>query len=181
MRRRLLGTALISALALAGCAEGDPADINNSVTTGEPPKPGSQASGGGGTSEMARKSGGYPMPKGARPPGGAPAGEASKPGDEAPAEAGAPASESAPKDGAEPAAPGVALGEEELKNIAKLAPEDQELAKAQVVCLISGEPLGSMGVPVRVEHEGEVGFLCCKGCQADFDKDPAAALAKRKK
>ena len=56
---------------------------------------------------------------------------------------------------------------------------DQAIAIKQVVCLISGEPLGgSMGVPIRVEHEGKVGFLCCKGCQADFDKDPAAAFAK---
>ncbi|GIW87630.1 MAG: hypothetical protein KatS3mg108_1954 [Isosphaeraceae bacterium] len=168
MRQHMIAVALVSALSLVGC-EGDPADINNSVKTGEPPKPGAQSTGGGGTSEMARKSGSYPMPKGATPPGSA---EAPKPADEK-------ASDTA--EASEPAGTESAFSAEELENIAKLPPEDQELAKAQRVCLISGEPLGSMGVPVRVEHNGEVGFLCCAGCKADFEKDPEAALAKRKK
>ena len=171
MRKRLLGVALVSALGLAGC-EGDPADINNSVLTGEPPQAGASSTGGGGTSEMARKAGGYPVPKGATPPGGE-----TKPAEE-PAGEPRPVSEPAKSD--EPAASGAVLGAEELENLAKLSAEDRELAMRQRVCLISGEPLGSMGVPVRVEHGGEVGFLCCAGCRADFDKDPAAALARRK-
>lgn len=81
----------------------------------------------------------------------------------------------APKEGD---APKTALTDEEKANIAKLPEADQALALAQGVCLISGESLGSMGTPLKVEHEGAVGFLCCKGCKAEFEKDPAKALAK---
>jgi hypothetical protein len=136
--------------------------------------------------------------------GGALGGEAGKPGDEAapgaeapkpetetappvgepipPAGEGetAPAPAETPKPEAGEAAPGKAaeLGEEERANIAKLPPADQALALAQGVCLISGEPLGSMGVPIRVEHKGKVGYLCCKGCTADFNAQADELLSK---
>lgn len=40
-------------------------------------------------------------------------------------------------------------------------------------CIISGEPLGSMGDPVsyRLENGREVRF-CCAGCTEDFEKAP---------
>jgi len=64
--------------------------------------------------------------------------------------------------------------------IAELPAEDQVVAKAQRFCLISKDaPLGSMKKPVRVEHEGKVGFLCCKGCLKEFNADPAAAFAMK--
>lgn len=64
--------------------------------------------------------------------------------------------------------------------IAELSAEDQVVAKAQRFCLISKDaPLGSMKKPVRVEHEGKVGFLCCKGCLKEFNADPAAAFAMK--
>lgn len=69
----------------------------------------------------------------------------------------------------------------DMEQIAKLSEADQKIAIAQTVCLISGEALGSMGVPIRVESGGKVGFLCCKGCKSDFDADPAKALAKAAK
>ncbi len=84
----------------------------------------------------------------------------------------------APKEGE---APKAVLTDEEKANIAKLAEADQQLALAQAVCLISGESLGSMGTPIRVEADGKVGFLCCKGCKKKFDADPAKALAKAAK
>jgi len=72
-----------------------------------------------------------------------------------------------------------ALNGEEKAEIAKLASkEDQALALAQATCLISGEHLGAMGVPIKVSAEGKSAFLCCKGCVKDFEKDPKAALAK---
>jgi len=51
-----------------------------------------------------------------------------------------------------------------LKNIAKLPPEDQKLALAQRICPVAGEPLGSMGVPIKIELECQVVFLFCKAC-----------------
>jgi hypothetical protein len=68
---------------------------------------------------------------------------------------------------------------DDLAQIDKLADEaDRVAAKAQKVCPITGEPLGSMGLPLKKEVDGKPVFLCCKGCEADFDKDPKAALAK---
>lgn len=85
----------------------------------------------------------------------------------------------APAPAAEPAAgEPEGLTQEEKDEINKLPAEEREQALAQVVCLISGEHLGSMGMPVKVEHDGKTAYLCCKGCLEDFQKDPAAALAK---
>lgn len=48
-------------------------------------------------------------------------------------------------------------------------PEDERaLAIAQKVCPVSGEPLGSMGKPIKVTVDGKSLFICCEGCQ-----DPA--------
>jgi len=78
-----------------------------------------------------------------------------------------------------PKADSAALNAEEKAEIAKLeSKEDQNLALAQATCMISGENLGSMGVPIKVSAEGKTAFLCCKGCVKDFEKDPKAALAK---
>ena len=56
--------------------------------------------------------------------------------------------------------------------MAKLSPEDRALAEAQKVCVVSKEPLGTMGAPIKVEHDGEVAFLCCAGCRDAFEADP---------
>lgn len=72
-----------------------------------------------------------------------------------------------------------ALSADEKSEISKLeAKADQDLALAQATCLISGENLGSMGVPIKVSFEDKSAFLCCKGCVKSFEKDPKAALAK---
>ena len=60
-------------------------------------------------------------------------------------------------DGA-PATDGTATSAEDPKiaeALAKLDPADQELAKKQKTCPVSGEPLGSMGTPVKVTVEGD--------------------------
>ena len=56
--------------------------------------------------------------------------------------------------------------------MAKLTPEDRALAEAQKVCVVAKEPLGTMGTPIKVEHDGEVVFLCCEGCRDAFEADP---------
>jgi hypothetical protein len=60
----------------------------------------------------------------------------------------------------------------------QLSPEDQALANRQKVCPVTGQALGSMGKPIRVEAGGKVVFLCCDGCTSAFRRDPQKYLAK---
>ncbi len=84
------------------------------------------------------------------------------------------------KDKDKKAASADALTPEELATLKKLPEGDREAAIAQKVCPISGDHLGTeaMGEPIKVTADGKTAFLCCKGCKADFEKDPSAALAK---
>ena len=52
------------------------------------------------------------------------------------------------------------------------------LAEKQKVCPVTGEPLDSMGGPVRVEVAGRTVFICCKACEKPLRRDPAKYLAK---
>lgn len=45
------------------------------------------------------------------------------------------------------------------------------------VCVVSGQPLGSMGEPYVFTHEGREVRLCCKVCLEAFEKDPSHYLA----
>lgn len=78
----------------------------------------------------------------------------------------------------EGAAADVKLSEEEIAQIEKLPAEDQVLALAQKICPASGEPLGSMGVPIKVMAKGEPVFVCCKGCVQEVEENPDTYLAK---
>src|SRR5438874_13063784 len=62
--------------------------------------------------------------------------------------------------------------------LAKLSPEDRKLAEAQKTCPVSGEPLGSMGTPIKLTLNGEPAFICCKSCQKKAEADPAGTLKK---
>lgn len=79
---------------------------------------------------------------------------------------------------ATPKKPGDDLTPEMEEAIAGLAPEDQVLAKKQRMCAVADMPLGSMGVPVRVEVDGQVVFLCCEGCRSALVKSPQEYLKK---
>jgi len=59
-----------------------------------------------------------------------------------------------------------------------LSPDDQALAARQKTCPVTGEPLDSMGGPVRVEVNGRTVFVCCKGCEPALRKNPAKYLSK---
>jgi YHS domain-containing protein len=61
--------------------------------------------------------------------------------------------------------------------LAELSPEDRTVAEAQQVCAVAGEPLGSMGPPIKVEYEGKPVFLCCSGCRKAFEADPEKYIA----
>jgi membrane fusion protein, copper/silver efflux system len=56
----------------------------------------------------------------------------------------------------------------------KLPPEDRAVAAAQKFCpVLEGSRLGSMGVPVKLVLDGQPVFVCCKGCVAEAQGDPA--------
>jgi hypothetical protein len=60
----------------------------------------------------------------------------------------------------------------------QLAAADRAIARAQKTCPVTKKPLGSMGVPARVEVAGKVVFVCCEGCEGPLTKNPARYLAK---
>lgn len=67
---------------------------------------------------------------------------------------------------------------EALDNINRLGPADRTAALAQRTCPITGVPLGTMGVPVKVTIKGQAVFLCCAGCTAAATNNPDETLAK---
>ena len=71
--------------------------------------------------------------------------------------------------------------DENSAQLAKLSPEDRELAEKQKTCPVTDEPLGSMGVPIKVTVEGQDVFICCAGCQNSLENDPEKYLAKLSK
>ncbi len=85
-----------------------------------------------------------------------------------------------PKDEA-PKAAAVSLSEDEVAAIKKLPAAEQPLALKQIVCPVSGENLGSMDKPIKVEAKGQTFFLCCGSCEKAVKSDPDAVLAKLKK
>jgi hypothetical protein len=66
------------------------------------------------------------------------------------------------------------------ENLAKLSPDDQRLAEVLKKCPVAGNPLGSMGTPVKVTVNGEPVFVCCGVCENRALADPDATLAKVK-
>lgn len=69
-------------------------------------------------------------------------------------------------------------GEEVRTALAGLSPSDRESAQRQRICPVSGELLGSMGEPVKLEVEGREVWICCAGCENALRKDPERHLAK---
>lgn len=61
--------------------------------------------------------------------------------------------------------------------LAKLSEEDRALALTQKYCAVTGEPLGSMGAPIKLMIEDQPVFICCEGCEEPAIEDPKATLA----
>jgi len=55
---------------------------------------------------------------------------------------------------------------------ARAAHADQAAINAQRVCKVSGEPLGSMGSPLKVSRGDQSIFLCCQGCLRAVQANP---------
>jgi len=64
------------------------------------------------------------------------------------------------------------------KAIAGLAPADRALVERQGICPVTGQQLGLMGVPVKVDLKGRTVFVCCGGCKDDLLANPDEYLAK---
>ncbi len=64
--------------------------------------------------------------------------------------------------------------------LAELSPADRKLAMAQKVCPVSGQPLGSMGTPIKMTVKGQEVFICCRACRKPLEKTPDTYLAKMK-
>ncbi len=91
-------------------------------------------------------------------------------------------SKSEPAPAKDAATPDSAVKEEPQSEIdrelAKLSGADRALAESQKVCPVSGEPLGSMGAPIKVTVEGRSLFVCCEGCVEDAKKNFDDYIAK---
>jgi hypothetical protein len=75
------------------------------------------------------------------------------------------------------------LGEPAPERIEKTQPtlSDAEASARQKKCPVTDEELGSMGPPVKVAVDGQVVFLCCRGCESTLRKEPGKYLAKLRK
>ena len=96
-------------------------------------------------------------------------------GDQAPAGQGEPDSHRARP---EPRVAAAAPEPDDLKNIEQLPEADRPLALKQRICPVTGAPLGSMGVPVKILLRGQTVFLCCKACVGKAKRSPEEMLKK---
>lgn len=67
---------------------------------------------------------------------------------------------------------------EHLHRVAELPEPDRQLALRQKWCPVTGNPLGSMGVPVKITLRGRPVFLCCRGCVGKAKREPDETLKK---
>ncbi len=64
------------------------------------------------------------------------------------------------------------------KNLSKLSKTDFALVQEQKLCPSSGQPLGSMGVPIKISLKGKSVFICCDGCRHEVENQPEQTLKK---
>ncbi|MFO0789708.1 MAG: hypothetical protein U0805_09630 [Pirellulales bacterium] len=65
--------------------------------------------------------------------------------------------------------------------LATLSAADRALAEKQKICPVSGEPLGVMGTPKKLDVKGQAVFICCEGCEEKLLANPDEYLAKLNK
>lgn len=64
--------------------------------------------------------------------------------------------------------------------LAKLSPEDAKSAEEQHFCPVTGDMLGAMGAPIKVDVDGQQVWICCEGCRDSLLEEPEKYLAKLK-
>ena len=62
--------------------------------------------------------------------------------------------------------------------LAGLSPEDRQSAERQRICPVSGQLLGSMGEPIKLEVEDREVWICCAGCEGPLRYDPEQYIAE---
>ncbi len=72
---------------------------------------------------------------------------------------------------------------DELRKVASVrrvatTPEDRPLIASQKTCPITGEPLDSMGGPIKLLVNDQPLFVCCEGCVDQVKSNPTMILAK---
>ncbi len=80
-----------------------------------------------------------------------------------------------------PSAPsaGSNVDPKQAATLAKLSDEDRVSATAQGYCAVmASEPLGSMGVPLKLSIKDQTIWVCCKGCEKKALSNPEQTLAK---
>jgi Cu(I)/Ag(I) efflux system membrane fusion protein len=65
--------------------------------------------------------------------------------------------------------------------LAKLSPEDAASAESQHLCPVSGEMLGTMGAPKKIDVNGRQVWICCEHCEEKLLANPDEYMAKLKK
>ena len=65
--------------------------------------------------------------------------------------------------------------------LAKLSPEDAASAERQHFCPVTGEMLGTMGAPKKIDVNGQQVWICCDNCTEKLLANPDEYLAKLKK
>ncbi len=65
--------------------------------------------------------------------------------------------------------------------LSKLPSDDAASAEKQRVCPVSGELLGTMGTPMKVDVNGRLVWICCAGCKDSLLEKPDDYLAKMPK
>lgn len=65
-----------------------------------------------------------------------------------------------------------------MEALAGLPEEDRKSAMKQHFCPVSGEMLGVMGVPEKVDVNGQAVWICCDGCKDKLLAAPDEYLAK---
>lgn len=84
-----------------------------------------------------------------------------------------------PVEVAPPARPVADEAEADIRaELAKLPAADRAAAEKQRYCPRTGERLGSMGVPVKLELQGRAVFVCCGGCRAEVRANPEQMLKR---
>jgi Cu(I)/Ag(I) efflux system membrane fusion protein len=67
-----------------------------------------------------------------------------------------------------------------MAELANLSPTDRASAEKQHLCPVSGEMLGLMGPPLKIDVNGQQVWICCEDCKADLLAHPDEYLAKLK-
>tara|TARA_R110002072_G_scaffold303004_1_gene491227 strand:+ start:29088 stop:29306 length:219 start_codon:yes stop_codon:yes gene_type:complete len=65
-----------------------------------------------------------------------------------------------------------------METLASFSEEDKASAMKQHFCPVSGEMLGVMGRPEKMEVEGQTVWICCDGCKDKLLADTEKYLAK---